>query len=109
MGASNIPGGGGKVKLDFKGMRELLKSQPIRAELTNRMVRVAAALPGSSLEARNTRSRVVVKVLRGSDFDEANTGDLSRALDLAGGLRGEFTKNQLASRRAKRRAKGQQT
>jgi hypothetical protein len=27
-------------------------------------------------------------VARGSDFDEANTGELSRALDLAGGKRG---------------------
>jgi len=27
-------------------------------------------------------------VARGSDFDEANTGELSRALDLAGGQRG---------------------
>jgi hypothetical protein len=108
MGFSAFRGGGGKVKLNFYGMRELLKSQPIRAELTNRMVRVAAALPGSSMEARNTRSRVVVKVLRGSDFDEANTGDLSRALDLAGGERGQFTKNQLAAKRAKRRARGGQ-
>jgi hypothetical protein len=95
-----------KVKLIDRGMIELLKSQPVRAELTNRMVRVAAALKGSSMEARNTRSRVVVKVLRGSDFDEANTGDLSRALDLAGGLRGQFTKNQLAAKRAKRRNRG---
>jgi hypothetical protein len=61
------------------------------------------------METRNTRSRVVVKVLRGSDFEEANTGELSRALDLAGGQRGQFTKNQLAARRAKRRAKGQAT
>lgn len=109
MGYSQIPNGGGKVKLHFQGMRELLKSQPIRAELTNRMAKVAAALPGSSMEVRNTRSRVVVKVLRGSDFDEANTGDLSRALDLAGGERGQFTKNQLAARRRRRRAKGQGT
>jgi hypothetical protein len=104
--ASSIPGGGGKVKLNFKGMRDLLKSDAVASILEERMARVQAALPGSEMETRQTRSRVAVKVLRGSDFEEANTGDLSRALDLAGGERGEFTKNQLAAKRAKRRAKG---
>jgi hypothetical protein len=103
--ASKIPGGGGKVKLNSKGMGELLKSQGIRAELTNRMARVAAALPGSSMEVRDTGSRLAVRVSRGSDFDEANTGDLSRALDLAGGERGRLTQDQISSRRDKRRAK----
>ena len=106
MGFSQIPNGGGKVKLNEAGMRELLKSNEIRGELVLRMAKVQAALPGSILTANNTRSRVRVQVARGSDYDEANTGDLSRALDLAGGLRGQFTKNQLAARRAKRRAKG---
>lgn len=108
MGSSNIPNNGGKVKLDFMGMRKLLKSPEIAGELEQRMGKVQAALPGSEMETRITRSRVVVKVARGSDFDEANTGDLSRALDLAGGQRGQFTRNQLAARRAKRRAKGGQ-
>jgi hypothetical protein len=109
MGFSQFPGGGGKVKLNFNGMRELLKSNEIRGELVLRMAKVQAALPGSQLTAANTRSRVRVKVARGSDFEEANTGDLSRALDLAGGQRGTFTKNQLAAKRAKRRARGGQT
>jgi hypothetical protein len=104
--ASKIPGGGGTVKLNRKGMGKLLKSDAIRAELVNRMRRVQIALPGSELEALNGRTRIRVKVSRGSDYEEANTGDLSRALDLAGGRRGTKTKNQLAKARAKRRAKG---
>ena len=104
--ASKIPGGGGKVQLNSPGMRELLKSDEIRAELVGRMARVQSALPGSKLEAMESRTRIRVKVIRGSDFDEANTGDLSRALDLAGGRRGDFTKAQLAKRRAKRKARG---
>lgn len=106
MGFSQIPNGGGKVKLNSKGMRELMKSQPIRAELVVRMARVQSALPGSTLEAMNTRTRVRVKVSRGSDFDEANTGDLSRALDLAGGERGTRTRAQLTAARRRRRARG---
>ena len=92
--ASKIPGGGGTVKLNSKGMRELLKSTRIRIELVQRMKKVQAALPGSELEATNTRTRVRVKVIRGSDFDEANTGDLSRALDLAQGERGTKRKSK---------------
>lgn len=89
-----------KVKLNFKGMGELLKSNEIRAELVNRMLPVQSALPGSRLEAVNRRSRAAVKVIRGSDFDEANTGDLSRALDLSGGRRG----TQVKTRKPKRGA-----
>ena len=102
---SSIPGGGGHVKLDSAGMRELLKSQPIRAELVVRMARVQAALPGSSLKVNNTRTRVRVQVERGSDFDEANTGDLSRALDLAGGERGTKNYAKMKRARAARRAR----
>lgn len=105
---SKIPGDGGKVTLNGAGMRELLKSQPIRADLVMRMIRVQAALPGSSMQVDNTRTRVWVKVIRGSDFDEANTGDLSRALDLAGGLRGTRTQAQMKKARGKRREKGSQ-
>ena len=104
--ASSIPGGGGKVKLNSQGMRDLLRSNEIRANLVGRMARVQSALPGSKLEVMESKTRVRVKVERGSDFDEANTGDLSRALDLAGGRRGDFTKAQLAKRRAKRKARG---
>lgn len=86
--ASKIPGGNGKVTLISAGMRELLKSNQIRAELVMRMIKVQSALPGSSMQVSETPTRVRIKVSRGSDFDEANTGDLSRALDLAGGQRG---------------------
>lgn len=86
--ASKIPGGGGEVKLNFKGMGELLRSEEIAAELRKRMRRVQSAVPGSELEVLRNGRRARAKVARGSDFDEANTGALSRALDLAGGQRG---------------------
>ena len=98
--ASKIPGGGGEVKLNSPGMRDLLRSNEVRAELVGRMAKVQSALPGSKLEALESRTRIRVKVIRGSDFDEANTGDLSRALDLAGGRRG----TQVKSRKPKRGA-----
>ena len=104
--ASKIPGRQGKVKLNSNGMRELLKSNPIRAELVNRMVKVQSALPGSKLEVKQSRTRIRVTVARGSDFDEANTGDLSRALDLSGGRRGDFTKAMRAKNKARRKSKG---
>ena len=86
--ASKIPGGGGEVKLNFKGMGELLRSQDVADELRKRMARVQSAVPGSQLEVTTKGRRARAKVIRGSDFDEANTGTLSRALDLAGGERG---------------------
>jgi hypothetical protein len=86
--ASKIPGGGGEVKLNFKGMGELLRSPAIATELRTRMRRVQAAVPGSELDVVTSGRRARAKVSRGSDFDEANTGTLSRALDLAGGERG---------------------
>ena len=104
--STRIPGGGGKVSLNSKGIRELMKSEAIALELYSRMLKVQAALPGAEIAIMNTRTRVRVKVLRGSDFEESNTGALSRALDLAGGRRGTKTKNQLAKARARRRAKG---
>lgn len=78
-----------------------MKSSAIESMLRTRMLRVQQALPGSELEVGRAQSRARVKVLRGSDFDEANTGDLSRALDLAGGQRG-FKKrtNKKKSRRS---------
>ena len=83
-----IPGGWGKVKLDFRGVGDLLRSSAIQSELETRMRRVQSALPGSELRVSSGRTRARAVVARGSDFDEANTGDLSRALDLAGGQRG---------------------
>lgn len=82
-----------KVVLNSKGIRELLKSQAIEDELTERMRRVETEL-GSQAELYVTQgpTRVAVKVARGSDFDEANTGEMSRALDLAGGRRGTQVK-----------------
>jgi hypothetical protein len=98
--ASKIPGGGGTVKLNFKGMGELLKSDAIRSMLEERMARVQSALPGSTLESKIRKSRVVAIVKKGSDFEEANTGALSRALDLAGGERGTRTRLKKTSRRS---------
>lgn len=98
--ASKIPGGGGHVKLNFNGMRDLMRSPEIMAMLRNRMQSVQAAVPGSMLQEVTRRSRAAVKVVHGSDFDEANTGDLSRALDLAGGRRGTQVKTQKPKRGA---------
>jgi len=86
--ASKIPGGGGEVKLNFKGMGELLRSKEVASQLRKRMARVQSAVPGSDLQVLRNGRRARAKVVRGSDFDEANTGTLSRALDLAGGKRG---------------------
>jgi hypothetical protein len=86
--ASKIPGGGGEVKLNYKGMGQLLRDPAIAYELGSRMRRVQAAIPGSELEVTRSGVRARAKVAYGSDFDEANTGTLSRALDLAGGQRG---------------------
>jgi hypothetical protein len=97
--ASTIPGGGGKVKLNSAGMRELMKSNEVRANLVVRMSKVQSALPGSKMEVSESPTRVRVKVIRGSNFDEANTGDLSRALDLAGGKRGTRVKTPKPTRR----------
>lgn len=89
------------VKLNYKGIGELLKSPEIENELRNRMERVQAEL-GSTAKLYVTRgpSRVAVKVARGSDFEEANTGELSRALDLAGGRRGTNIKTPKPKRGA---------
>jgi len=102
VGSSKIPGNGGDVKLNFKGMGELLRSPEIVTELSNRMKRVQGAVPGSQLyTTRNRRARAVVA--RGSDYEEANTGELSRGLDRAGGLRGyKVQTNKPRARKAKR-------
>lgn len=77
-----------KVKVDNAGMRELLESAAIESELVGRMSAVQTALPGSEMTVVRRGRRVQVRVVRGSDYEEANTGELSRALDLAGGQRG---------------------
>ena len=100
---SLIPGTqGDRVKLNFKGMGELLRSPAIANELSSRMRRVQAALPGSELQVLRNGRRARAKVLYGSDFDEAATGALGRALDLAGGQRGTKTRtNKPKARKAK--------
>ena len=90
--AKNIPGGQGKVKLNYKGMGELLKSDAIQEMLEERMQKVEGILPGSYLDVDVVKTRARARVFRGSDYDEANTGELSRALDLAGGKRGDRKK-----------------
>jgi hypothetical protein len=99
---SLIPGTQDRVELNFAGMGELLRSPAIANQLAARMRRVQAALPGSQLQVSSSGRRARVKVIRGSDFDEANTGELGRALDLAGGLRGQKVKsNKPKARKAK--------
>jgi len=83
-----------RVKLNFKGMGELLRSREIAAELRLRMRRVQAAVPGSELQVLRNGRRARAKVLFGSDFDEASTGQLARALDLSRGQRGVRTKTR---------------
>jgi hypothetical protein len=91
---SLIPGTQDRLVLNFSGMGELLRSPAIASELEGRMRRVQAALPGSELQVSRGGRRARVKVARGSDFEEANTGELSRALDLAGGQRGMKIKSK---------------
>ena len=92
---SLIPGTqGDRVTLNYKGMSELLKSPAIQAMLRERMANVQAAVPDSELDVVIGRSRARAKVIKGSDRDEADTGELSRALDLAGGDRGTRQSNK---------------
>jgi hypothetical protein len=84
------------------GMRSLLRDPKIAEELRRRMTRVQGAIPGSELEVTRSGVRARAKVAYGSDFDEANTGALSRALDLAGGERGYKKKtNKPRARKAR--------
>jgi hypothetical protein len=96
---AKVPGTNSKVYLNRQGMRELLRSNAIQATLEKRMVPVQNALPGSNLEAKMRPTRVVVIVSHGDDYDEANTGNLSRALSLSGGARGTKTKFKSSNRR----------
>lgn len=94
MSKSSIPGGGGSyVSLNYKGMGDLLKSTEIQSMLRERMAMVQGAVPGSELEVKVGRSRARAKVIFGSDYEEADTGALSRALDMSGGRRGTNIKS----------------
>lgn len=84
-----------RVKMNYKGVGEVLKSAGVRADLTSRAERVLSAAqssaPVKSGEYRDelhiiqdTTDRAVVRVSGGTDHDwivEANTGNLARALD----------------------------
>lgn len=80
-------------------MGELLKSPEIQSMLRERMAPVQASVPGSQLEIVVGRSRARAKVINGSDYDEANTGELSRALDASGGQRGTNVVSNKPTRR----------
>lgn len=86
-----------RVNLDHAGMAAMLKSAPVRAELTRRGARVLAAAKSSApvdtgdykaglhLE-EDTTDRAVVRVVADdwkSAIVEASTGNLGRALDAA--------------------------
>ncbi len=79
-----------RIELDTEGMRELLESAAIESELVERMGAVQDQLPDSYMEVVKAGRRVQVRVFRGSDYEEANTGELSAALDAAGGQRGNL-------------------
>lgn len=86
---NKLSNGNGFVKLNRQGIREMLRSAEVEAELTKRMRNVQAAVPGSELEASRSATRVRVRVKYGNPWQEANSGRLSRALDAAGGERGK--------------------
>jgi len=88
-----------KIRLSSAGMAALLKSDDVRSFLTERAQRVASAAkagaPVASGEYQNsihleqaTTDRAVVRVVADAEHAlivEARTGNLSRALDAAGG------------------------
>ncbi len=88
-----------RTKLNSKGMAELLKSAGVRADLTRRMERVAdkgrSAAPVASGDYKDhievfqaTTDRAVVRAGSTSDHAlqvEVHTGNMTRALDAAGG------------------------
>lgn len=89
-----------KVKMNSRGMSELLKSGDVRDFVTERAQRVLSAAQSSapvgatgdykaSLHIeQDTTDRAVVRVVADVPYArvvEANTGTLSRALDSAGG------------------------
>jgi len=89
-----------RVEINYDGIRELLNSDDVRADLTRRMERVESAAVssapiGSSGAHRDsihleqaTTDRAVVRVVADSDHSlgvEARTGHMARSLDAAGG------------------------
>lgn len=88
-----------RVKINHRGMAELLAAPEVRAELTRRMERVLdkarETAPVDTGDYRDklqilqdTTDRAVVRVGSTSNHAwivESNTGNLSRALDEAGG------------------------
>lgn len=84
-----------RTRLNSAGMRALLNSADVRAELTERAERVLAKAQADAPVAtgayrdglhiiQDTTDRAVVRVSGGTDHDwivEANTGNLARALD----------------------------
>jgi hypothetical protein len=88
-----------RVELNSPGVRALLNDDGVRADLTRRMESVlGAAVSGAPVESgayrdsihieQATTDRAVVRVAAGTDHAltvEARTGNLSRALDAAGG------------------------
>lgn len=90
-----------RIKLNRGGIRDVLGSDGVRAEVTRRAERVAAAArsaaPVASGEYRGSIRveqattggyRAVARVVAGAPHAgvvEANTGNLARSLDAAGG------------------------
>lgn len=88
-----------RIKLDSAGIQRLLESGEVRKDLTDRAERVLAAaqasapvVSGDYLDGlgivQDTTDRAVVRVVGTaphSHLVEANTGNLARALDSAGG------------------------
>jgi len=89
-----------RIEINREGIRDLLNSDEVRADLTSRMERVesaaiASAPIGATGEHRDsihieqaTTDRAAVRVVADSDHSlgvEARTGHMARALDAAGG------------------------
>jgi hypothetical protein len=76
-----------RIETSYAGIGELLKSAEVRADLTSRAGAVQAAESDYTYRiTQHTTDRAVVRV--GSDdpgalFEEAETGQLARALDAA--------------------------
>lgn len=81
-----------RIETSYEGIGELLNSDVVRADLTRRAGSVLAAVQAAESEfayeiTQATTDRAVVRV--GSNdpralFEEAQTGQLARALDSAG-------------------------
>lgn len=87
----------GKIKLNSRGIGEVLRSGGVRADLTSRMERALSAAKSNAPVASGayrdglhleqaTTDRAVVRIVGSTDHDlvvEADTGNLARALDQA--------------------------